>query len=126
MANISVIIPVYNAQNTIEKTINSVLKNKEDIELILVIDGLTDNSLNICEEMKKKDNRIKMIIQENKGALCARINGIKSATGKYIMFLDADDEYIDGVFSKMNEIINKYSPDLIKFRYKKQNQNNKE
>lgn len=54
MANISVIIPVYNAQNTIEKTINSVLKSKEDIELILVIDGLTDNSLNICEEMKKK------------------------------------------------------------------------
>lgn len=121
MANISVIIPVYNAQNTIEKTINSVLKSKEDIELILVIDGLTDNSLNICEEMKKKDNRIKIIIQENKGALCARINGIKSATGKYIMFLDADDEYIDGVFSKMNEIINKYSPDLIKFRYKKEN-----
>lgn len=54
MANISVIIPVYNAQNTIEKTINSVLKSKEDIELILVIDGLTDNSLNICEEMRKK------------------------------------------------------------------------
>lgn len=124
MANISVIIPVYNAQNTIEKTINSVLKSKEDIELILVIDGLTDNSLNICEEMKKKDNRIKIIIQENKGALCARINGIKSATGKYIMFLDADDEYIDGVFSKMNEIINKYSPDLIKFRYKKRIMNN--
>ena len=91
MTNISVIIPVYNAQNTIEKTIHSVLKNTEkDIELVLVIDGLTDNSLNICEEMRKRDNRIKIIVQENKGALSARINGIKNASGKYIMFLDAD------------------------------------
>ena len=121
MANISVIIPVYNAQSTIEKTVNSVLKSKDDIELILVIDGLTDNSLNICEEMKKKDSRIKIIVQENKGALCARINGVKTATGNYIMFLDADDEYIDGIFRRMNEIIEKYSPDLIKFRYKKEN-----
>ncbi len=121
MANISVIIPVYNAQSTIEKTVNSVLKSKDDIELILVIDGLTDNSLNICEEMKKKDSRIKIIVQENKGALCARINGVKTATGNYIMFLDADDEYIDDIFRRMNEIIEKYSPDLIKFRYKKEN-----
>ena len=121
MTNISVIIPVYNAQNTIEKTIHSVLKNTEkDIELVLVIDGLTDNSLNICEKMRKRDNRIKIIVQENKGALSARINGIKNASGKYIMFLDADDEYIDNIFKRMNEIINKYSPDLIKFRYKKE------
>ncbi len=121
MANISVIIPVYNAQNTIEKTINSVLKNAEkDIELILVIDGLTDNSLNICKEMSKNDNRIKIIVQENKGALCARLNGVKNASGKYVMFLDSDDEYLDNIFKRIKEIINKYSPDLIKFRYKKE------
>ena len=120
MKKISIIVPVYNAENTIEKTIKSVLKNKRnDIELILVIDGSTDNSLKICTKMKELDNRIKIIVQENKGTLCARLTGINNATGKYLMFLDADDEYLDNIFDKMDNIIQKYSPDLIKFRYKK-------
>lgn len=120
MKNISIIVPVYNAENTIEKTIKSVLKNKRnDIELILVIDGSTDNSLKICTKMKELDNIIKIIVQENKGTLCARLTGINNATGKYLMFLDADDEYLDNIFDKMENIIQKYSPDLIKFRYKK-------
>ena len=59
MKKISIIVPVYNAENTIEKTIKSVLKNKRnDIELILVIDGSTDNSLKICTKMKELDKLI--------------------------------------------------------------------
>ena len=120
MKKISIIVPVYNAEKTIEKTIKSVLKNKRtDIELIIVIDGSTDNSLKICAKMKEIDNRIKIIIQENKGTYSARLAGISNATGKYLMFLDADDEYLDNIFDKMDNIIQKYSPDLIKFRYKK-------
>ena len=119
--SISVIIPVYNSEETIKNTAKSVLKDKrEDIELILVIDGATDNSLEICNRIKQKDNRVKVIYQKNRGAFWARQNGIKNANGKYLMFLDSDDEYLDGIFERMTELINRYSPDLIKFRYKKE------
>lgn len=118
--NISVIIPVYNAQDTIKRAADSVLSSKrEDIELILVVDGATDNSLEICNQIKENDNRVKVIYQENKGTLCARLEGINNATGRYLIFLDSDDEYLDGIFERMIELINKYQPDLIKFRYKK-------
>lgn len=119
--SISVIIPVYNSEETIKNTAKSVLKDKrEDIELILVVDGATDNSLEICNRIKQKDNRVKVVYQKNKGAFWARQNGIENANGRYLMFLDSDDEYLDGIFERMIELINKYSPDLIKFRYKKE------
>ncbi len=119
--SISVIIPVYNSEETIKNTAKSVLKDKrEDIELILVIDGATDNSLEICNRIKQKDDRVKVIYQKNKGAFWARQNGIENANGRYLMFLDSDDEYLDGIFERMTELINKYNPDLIKFRYKKE------
>ena len=117
--SISVIIPVYNSEETIKNTAKSVLKDKrEDIELILVVDGATDNSLEICNRIKQKDNRVKVVYQKNKGAFWARQNGIDNANGRYLMFLDSDDEYLDGIFERMIELINKYSPDLIKYQYK--------
>lgn len=111
---ISVIIPAYNAQETIERAINSVDLKK--CELIVVIDGATDKTLEICQKI---DN-IKIIMQENQGQAKARINGVKEATGKYIMFLDADDYYNPEVIDKLEEVITRYKqPDLIRFRYKR-------
>ena len=120
--NISIIIPIYNAESTIEECLMSILKdNRQEIEVIAIVDGSVDNSLNICKKISKKDNRLKVIYQENQGIFLARQNGIKNSTGKYIMFVDSDDYMINNSLEKMREMIKKYSPDLIRFRYMKNN-----
>lgn len=114
---ISVIIPTYNAENTIQKAIESV--QGQNIEIIIVIDGATDNTLKICQDIK--NDNIKILEQENQGPFEARRTGINIAQGKYIMFLDSDDCFVENTISKIEEIIKKYDePDLIRFRYKKE------
>lgn len=91
-ADISVIIPVYNAEKYIFQCIQSVInQTKKNIEIIVVNDGSTDNSLSIIEELASTQNNIRIICQENKGLKEARITGYKNAKGKYIGWLDADD-----------------------------------
>ena len=95
MPIISVIIPVYNVERYLRQCIDSVLtQGVEDIEVILVNDGSTDNSGNICDEYARKDRRIKVIHKENGGLSDARNTGIKYAMGKYILFLDSDDYWM--------------------------------
>ena len=92
---VSVIIPVYNAEEFLEKSLNSVLNQSlKDIEIICINDGSTDNSLNILEEYSKKYNLI-IMNQKNSGSGIARNEGIKVSKGKYVSFLDSDDFYID-------------------------------
>lgn len=92
MVKVSVIIPVYNAEDSIESCLESVLKQSlEDIEVICVNDGSTDNSLNILNEYAKKDNRIKIFNKSNTGVGESRNLGIDNAIGEYVAFLDADD-----------------------------------
>lgn len=89
---ISVIIPVYNASKYIQETVQSVLnQDYEDMEIILVNDGSTDDSLSICNHLKETDRRIKVIDQKNAGVSTARNNGMKAAQGEYLLFIDADD-----------------------------------
>ena len=92
---ISVIIPVYNVNKYLNKCIGSIVNQTyKNLEIILVDDGSTDNSGEICDEWKQKDSRIKVIHKKNGGQASARNCGIDISKGKYIMFLDADD-YID-------------------------------
>lgn len=92
---ISVIMPVYNVSEYLPKAIESVLNQSfTSFELFLIDDGSTDNSGKICDEYAIKDNRIKVIHQENSGAHNARNNALKIATGEYVCFFDSDD-YID-------------------------------
>ena len=115
---ISIIIPAYNAENTIEKCIKSI--HNDNVEIIVVIDGATDKTELICKKMQESMSNLKVIVQENKGQFIARINGIKESTGEYIMFLDADDEYFDNTIIEIKKLIEKYdNPDLIRFRYEK-------
>lgn len=94
-AKISVIIPVYNVEEYLERCVDSVLAQTfTDIEVILVDDGSTDNSGKICDEYAEKDPRISVIHKENGGLSDARNSGIEAANGKYIGFVDSDD-YID-------------------------------
>lgn len=97
---VSIVIPIFNVENFISETIQSVLKQSlTEIEVILVDDGSTDRSLLICENLLPTDNRLKLIKQENFGVSVARNKGLNSAIGEYIYFLDSDDT-IDSEFLK--------------------------
>ena len=89
---ISVIIPVYNVEQYLRECLDSVVNQTfRDLEIICVNDGSTDGSPAILEEYSSKDNRIVVINQENSGQSVARNNGLKIATGEYVVFLDSDD-----------------------------------
>ena len=89
---ISVIVPVYNVEEYLEECLESI-KNQTytNIEVILVNDGSTDGSREICERFCQKDSRFKLINQENQGQSVARNRGFKESIGQYIMFVDSDD-----------------------------------
>lgn len=92
MPKYSVIVPVYNAEQYLEKCLDSVLSQSfKRFELILVDDGSTDNSGIICDEYAARDNRIKISHQKNKGVSSARNNGLKIVSGEKVVFIDADD-----------------------------------
>lgn len=104
MSKISIVIPIYNAEKTLDKCINSVLNQTfNDFELILVNDGSKDNSLNICKRYQKRDQRVIIINEGNEGCIAARMKGIKASKYEYLMFVDADD-WLD---TKALEIISK-------------------
>ena len=89
---VSVIVPVYNAENYLCRCVSSILgQTFSDFELILVNDGSPDNSGRICDEYAAKDSRIRVIHQENRGASAARNRGMDCATGDYVAFCDSDD-----------------------------------
>lgn len=89
---ISVIIPVYQVVNYLEKCIDSVLKQSyNNLEIILVDDGSTDGGERICDRYAEEDTRVKVIHQSNKGLSVARNTGIENATGDYLFFVDSDD-----------------------------------
>lgn len=89
---VSVIIPIYNAENYLKQCLDSIVgQTLKDIEVICVDDGSTDGSAEILREYQEKDARITVIRQENAGAGAARNKGLDKAKGKYLSFLDADD-----------------------------------
>uniref|UniRef100_A0A7V3E6N5 Glycosyltransferase family 2 protein n=1 Tax=Ignavibacterium album TaxID=591197 RepID=A0A7V3E6N5_9BACT len=112
MVDISVIIPVFNAEQFLRKSVQSVLQFEFIKEIILVDDYSTDNSLVICEELSRKYNKIKVYRHpagHNKGASAARNFGIKMAKSEYLAFLDADDIYLPNRFgAEYNLLPNEY------------------
>lgn len=94
--SISIIMPVYNDENNIKEALDSILNQSyQDLEVICINDGSTDNSKKIIESYRNKFKKLKLINQKNQGSGIARNNGIKIAQGEYISFLDADDIYVD-------------------------------
>ena len=103
----SVVIPLYNKENYICKTVNSVLSQHfQDYEIIVVNDGSTDCSLEKVSEIKS--DKLKIINQENQGVAVARNTGIEHASGEYIAFLDADDEWKSDYLETIDELTEKY------------------
>ena len=90
--NVSIIVPLYNCEKTIERCLDSLInQTMREIEIVVVNDGSTDNGVKLVEEYQKKDDRIILISQANQGLGAARNTGIKNCRGKYIGFVDADD-----------------------------------
>jgi glycosyltransferase involved in cell wall biosynthesis len=89
---ISIVVPVYNAEEFLHRCIDSILNQTfQDFEIILINDGSIDKSGEICDEYAREDNRIKVLHKENARVSAARNDGIKQATGKYLGMVDADD-----------------------------------
>lgn len=115
---ISVIVPVYNVKPYLEEAIESVIgQSYKDLEIILVDDGSTDGSGEICDIYAQKDSRIKVIHQENKGLSAARNTGLDICSGEYIAFLDSDDAYCKDFLRKMLESMQKSDADISECNY---------
>lgn len=98
----SIIVPVYNSSGFIKRCVVSCLSQTySELELILIDDGSTDDSLDICRSLAKNDDRIVLLSQSNRGASEARNTGLRSATGNYIIFVDSDDWIESDMLSSM-------------------------
>lgn len=99
---ISVIIPVYNTGKLIRRAVMSVLDQKaEELEVILVDDGSTDASGDICDSLAAEDARVRAFHQENMGVSSARNTGLRQASGEYVMFMDSDDRLRKGALAEL-------------------------
>ncbi|MBR2704789.1 MAG: glycosyltransferase [Clostridia bacterium] len=116
MKLISVIVPVFNAEKEIEKCLKSILNQTyKDIEVIVINDGSTDNSLDVIKRTIGEDSRAKLIDIENRGVSAARNLGIKEATGEYFCFVDADD-YIDETLIEQLVPYTEKDLDIVKYK----------
>lgn len=113
MAKIAVIVPLYNVEEYLPRCIDSILNQSfSDFRLILINDGSTDRSGDICDEYKEKDNRIKVIHQENMGISMARNNGIENVKEDYVTFVDSDDYIHRDMLKILYRTLNKYKGDI--------------
>lgn len=121
MPQISIIVPVYNAEKYLPKCIDSLLSQTfKDIEIILINDGSTDSSPEICEKYSIKDQRIIVVSKENEGLAKARQDGIEKAHADYISFLDSDDYYEPTFCETMFNRMVKVGADLVECDYYKE------
>ncbi len=113
MVKVSIIVPIYNVENYVEKCLKSLVgQSLKDIEIICIDDGSIDNSLKIVNLYAKSDERIKVLTQTNQGQSVARNNGIKIARGEFIGFVDADDWVDDEYFEKLYNAAVRFNCDI--------------
>lgn len=111
---VTIVVPIYNVEQYLVRCIDSIIKQTyEELEIILVNDGSPDGSLNICNDFAHKDDRIKVITQDNIGLSGARNTAILNATGEYICFIDADDRIDESMIESYIKIAKEYAPDVI-------------
>lgn len=114
MPLVSIIVPVYNAENTLEKCLDSLTaQTYKNIEILLVNDGSCDSSVEICREYCRKNAQFHLLSQMNSGPASARNNGIDHACGKYIYFVDADDYIEPQAIEKLVDAAEKYEAEMV-------------
>lgn len=105
---VSIIIPVYNVASYLDECLNSVINQTyNNLEIILIDDGSTDDSLEICNLFAKKDKRIKVLHQDNAGVSSARNRGLNIITGKYVLFIDSDDKIESNMVEILERVIDR-------------------
>lgn len=118
---ISIIVPVYNTENYLEKCLYSLVNQTyKNIEIIIIDDGSPDNSMNIIQKFVLADNRVKVISQKNQGLSGARNTGMNNANGDYIMFIDSDDWIEIDTCEKAINASEKYNADVVFWSYIKE------
>ena len=119
---VSIIVPIYNSEKYMSKCIESILNQTlTEIEIILVNDGSTDNSGKIIDNYAKKDNRIRVIHQDNSGPSVARNKGINIAKGKYIGFVDSDDYIEPNMYEELYNNANSKNIEVVMCSYNENN-----
>ncbi len=114
MPKVSVIVPIYNVEQYLARCLDSILSQSfADIEVVCVDDGSPDDSISIAEDYARRDSRIRIIRQENKGLGGARNTGIDNATGQYVAFIDSDDYISEDYFGNLCEAAAKYDADIV-------------
>ena len=122
---VSIIIPVYNVQDYLERCLNSIISQTyKNVEIILVDDGSTDDSGKICDQYKNKNENIIVIHKKNEGQSIARREGLEISTGEYISFVDADDFLNDSFYEKMIFLLEEFNCDIAICDYLKFSDNN--
>lgn len=117
MTKVTIVVAIYNVADCLEECIQSIISQTyKNIEIILVNDGSTDDSLSVCRRFSSQDSRIKIIDQKNQGVSVARNNGIENAGGDYIMFVDGDDCLHETIVEELVE--NAGCSDIIFCAYK--------
>lgn len=112
-ALVSIVVPVYNMEKYLDRCIGSILdQTYSRIELILVDDGSTDRSAQMCDEYSNKDCRVKVLHQKNRGQGAARNAGIDIAEGEYLGFADSDDQIVPDMIEFFTDIMQKHSADI--------------
>lgn len=112
----SVVVCVYNVDKYVVDCLKSLHDQEfDDVEFIVVDDGSTDDSGNICDKYAALDRRFKILHQDNQGTLLARTRGVLQAKGQYILFLDGDDIFASDSFIKMKDLVKTYDEDIIQF-----------
>lgn len=111
---VSVVVPVYNGEKTIERCVESVLNQSyKEIQVILVDDGSKDQSLSLCKEFAKRDSRVLVTTKKNGGVSSARNCGIEQSRGKYIMFLDSDDWFEKNMIENYVQLIKEQNVGVV-------------
>ena len=121
MKKFSIVIPVYNVENYLMECVNSILNQTfDDYEILLIDDGSTDKSGTICDEIAYQNDKIKVIHKKNGGLSSARNEGIRQASGEYIIFLDSDDYWNDyNALYKFAKLLDENNSDVLIFGMKK-------
>lgn len=121
----SIIIPVYNAEQYIDRCLESIIEQYDNqLEIILINDGSIDNSKKKCNDYQKKYSYISLINKKNEGPFAARIEGIKKAKGEYLLFVDSDDYISKKMIRCLDNIIDKKQPDIVIYDVCKDNNGN--
>ena len=131
---VTIVLNVYNCEKYVKKCLDSLIKQTyKNLEILIINDGSTDKSLEICEKYQKKDNRIRIITHENCGLSLSRNAGIDNAKGEYIYFIDSDDyiekdtiEYLYNLCKKYDSKISTCDPiDIYDYNVKVKNKKEK-